>query len=38
MDLGLLHDLAQPGTTKIVLCSLDGLEINPTGRHSDLQP
>jgi 2,3-bisphosphoglycerate-independent phosphoglycerate mutase len=25
MDLGLLHDLAQPNTTKIVLCSLDGL-------------
>src|SRR6202158_6194705 len=25
MDLGLLHDLAQPSTTKIVLCSLDGL-------------
>jgi 2,3-bisphosphoglycerate-independent phosphoglycerate mutase len=25
MDLGLLHDLAQPGTTKIILCSLDGL-------------
>jgi 2,3-bisphosphoglycerate-independent phosphoglycerate mutase len=25
MDLALLHDLAQPNTTKIVLCSLDGL-------------
>jgi len=25
MDLGLLHDLAQPNTTKIILCSLDGL-------------
>jgi 2,3-bisphosphoglycerate-independent phosphoglycerate mutase len=25
MDLDLLHDLAQPNTTKIVLCSLDGL-------------
>jgi len=25
MDLGLLHDLAQSNTTKIVLCSLDGL-------------
>jgi 2,3-bisphosphoglycerate-independent phosphoglycerate mutase len=25
MDLGLLRDLAQPNTTKIVLCSLDGL-------------
>ena len=25
MDLGLLHDLAQPSTTKIILCSLDGL-------------
>src|SRR5262245_30320804 len=25
MDLGLLHELAQPNTTKIVLCSLDGL-------------
>ena len=25
MDLGLLHDLAQTNTTKIVLCSLDGL-------------
>jgi len=25
MDLGLLHDLAQPNTTRIILCSLDGL-------------
>jgi 2,3-bisphosphoglycerate-independent phosphoglycerate mutase len=25
MDLGLLHSLAQPGTAKIILCSLDGL-------------
>ena len=25
MDLALLHDLAQPNTTKIILCSLDGL-------------
>src|SRR6516225_3370004 len=25
MDLDLLHELAQPNTTKIVLCSLDGL-------------
>src|SRR4029434_2438576 len=25
MDLGLLHELAQSNTTKIVLCSLDGL-------------
>src|SRR5258706_1824719 len=25
MDLGLLRTLAQPGTTKIILCSLDGL-------------
>jgi 2,3-bisphosphoglycerate-independent phosphoglycerate mutase len=25
MDLGLLHDLAQPNTSKIILCSLDGL-------------
>jgi len=25
MDLGLLRSLAQPGTTKIILCSLDGL-------------
>src|SRR5258705_13013995 len=25
MDLALLHDLAQSNTTKIVLCSLDGL-------------
>ena len=24
MDLGLLHDLAQPSTSKIILCSLDG--------------
>src|SRR6195256_4997532 len=25
MDLGLLRSLAQPATTKIILCSLDGL-------------
>src|SRR6266540_155056 len=25
MDLGLLRSLAQPGTTKVILCSLDGL-------------
>src|SRR6266511_873977 len=25
MDLALLHDLAQPNTTKVILCSLDGL-------------
>src|ERR1700694_5135983 len=40
MDLGLLRDLAQPNTTKIVLCSLDGLGALPRAARgkTELEP
>ena len=39
MDLEFLHSLAQPATTKIVLCSLDGLGglPEPRSRKSELE-